>query len=231
MNWLTSVLRRAVDRLAVGSRIAWGRRRQALGEWVAEGDAAWERLFRLGILLGLGCLLWLAVQAQHKLMWPLILWWAFRSWQAGNPKKPPTTSEPEVEAEPEGEDEPSPDDAVAALPGLVGDGRGVLLTTLQDHLQVPSTKVVRELLAEVGVPVRDGVRAAVGNGPGVHVDDIPLPSPAPPTAPVGGVGAGESANANANNVRVREYESGAVAVFEEDPGNPHRTHIRWAKTP
>jgi hypothetical protein len=226
MNWLASALHRIADRLAAGSRVVWDRRRAALGEWVAEGDAAWERLFRLACLAGPAWVLWLVVQAHHKAMWVLLAGWAVAAWRASGKQKPGA-----VEPKPEGEDDPSPDDAVAALPGLVGDGRGVLLTTLQDHLQVSSTKVVRELLAEAGIPVRDGVRAVVGNGPGVHVDDIPLPSPAPSGGPVGDVGAGESANANTNNVRVRQYESGAVAEFTEDPDNPHRTHIRWAKTP
>lgn len=239
MNWLTSALHRLVDRLAAGSRIAWDRRRKGLGEWVAEGDAAWERLLRLACLAGPAWVLWLVVQAHHKAMWALIAGWGIAAWRAGGrPKTPAAAAEPDPDDEDADEDAvddepaaPGPDDAVAALSGLVGDGRGVLLTTLQGHLQVPSTKVVRELLAEAGVPVRDGVRAAAGNGPGVHVKDMPLPSPTPSGTAVGAVGAGGSANANANNVRVRRYESGAVAVFEEDPDNPHRTHIRWAKTP
>jgi hypothetical protein len=235
VTWLTSALHRMVDRLAVGSRTVWDRRREALGEWVAAGDALWERWFRIACLAGLAWVLWLVAQAHHKAMWLLIAGWGIAAWRAGGKQKPPAAAEPEAEAEeeaePGGDDGPSPDDAVAALPLLVGEGRGVLLTTLQDYLQVPDTKVVRKLLAEAGVTVKDGVRASAGNGPGVHVDHFPPPSPTASGAPAGGVGAGESANANANNVRVRRYESGAVAVFEEDPDNPHRTHIHWAETP
>jgi hypothetical protein len=235
---LPRIVRRAVQ--AVVARVQG--LREGVSGWLGEGSGAVDTALRWILLAVVGLAAWklgptvlgVAWRVFHHFRWlagPAVLVWLIASYRAGGrPKTPPVAAE----AEPADEDEPpapGPDDAVAALPGLVGDGRGVLLTTLQDHLQVSSTKVVRELLAEAGIPVRDGVRAVVGNGPGVHVDDIPLPSPVPSGGPVGDVGAGESANANTNNVRVRQYESGAVAEFTEDSDNPHRTHIHWAKTP
>ncbi|QKW06980.1 hypothetical protein HUT18_11790 [Streptomyces sp. NA04227] len=103
----------------------------------------------------------------------------------------------------EGADEtpagPSRNDVIHALHRLVGEGRGVLLTTLRQHLSLADTRAVRRVLGEAHIAIRTGVRAEAGNGPGVHRDDFP---PLPPTqgSPQGsGVVAGESANANANN--------------------------------
>ncbi|MBT3164005.1 hypothetical protein HTV80_12885 [Streptomyces sp. Vc74B-19] len=80
--------------------------------------------------------------------------------------------------------EPSHDDLVRALHGLVGAGRGVLLTALRQRLQLADTKAVRALLAQHSIPTRPGVRAEGGNGPGVHRDDFP-PLPPSPDTPVG----------------------------------------------
>ncbi|WP_432001582.1 hypothetical protein [Streptomyces sioyaensis] len=94
---------------------------------------------------------------------------------------------------------PSQEDVVRALHRLVGEGRGVLLTTLRDHLSLPDTRAVRRVLGEGRITVRDGVRAETGNGPGVHRHDFP-PLPPRQDPPQGsGVVAGEGANANANN--------------------------------
>jgi hypothetical protein len=225
---------RIVGRLAVGSRAVYDRRRKALGEWAQAPERAWECWFRIAILLGLGYLLWRLLEAHHALMWLLIGGWGIAAWRAGvRPKSPPAAAEPE--RDPEAARQVTPEGAVDALQRLGDGGHSVLLTALRDFLRVRDTKRVRELLAQAGVPVTEGVRTRAGNGPGVYRGHVPPPSPTPSDAPSedpgGAVGAGESANANANNVRVRQYESGAVAEFTEDPDNPHRTHIRWAKTP
>lgn len=124
--------------------------------------------------------------------------------------------EPEDET---GEDEaPAPDPAdMADIVRELGEGTGVLLTRLRDQLQEEypgtgwTTKDVRSLLAAAEVRVREGVRVTgVGNGPGVHRDDVPPPlSPLLPRPPVGVVAAGQDANTNANNVRVQHHAGGA----------------------
>ncbi|MEU0309763.1 hypothetical protein [Streptomyces cyaneofuscatus] len=106
---------------------------------------------------------------------------------------------------------------IADIVNELGEGTGVLLTRIRDQLleEYPgyswTTKDVRALLAEAGVRVRDGVRVTgVGNGPGVHREDIPAPlSPAPSAAPVGVVGAGQDANTNTNNATVTRHAGGA----------------------
>ncbi|MFB7115280.1 hypothetical protein [Streptomyces sp. NPDC056190] len=75
-------------------------------------------------------------------------------------------------------DEPAAEeipDVAAALRRLVGDDRGVLLTTLRDELKACDTKTVRALLDAARIRVRAGVRTRTGNGLGVHQDDIPAP--------------------------------------------------------
>ncbi|WP_019548588.1 hypothetical protein [Streptomyces sulphureus] len=119
---------------------------------------------------------------------------------AGSPAKPAVAP---AEESPEPADQapadPSRDDVIRALHQLVGEGRGVLLTTLRQHLSLPDTRAVRRVLGECSITIRTGVRAEAGNGPGVHRDDVP-PLPSPQGSPQGpGVVAGQTANANANN--------------------------------
>lgn len=220
---------RLVERLVTGSRAVYDRRRTALGEWVQAPERAWECWLRTGILLGLGYLLWRIVQAHHGLMWLLIVGWGIAAWRAGDRPKP--VSAAEAERDPEVERQATPAAVVDALQRLADGGHSVLLTALRDFLHVKDTKRVRELLAEAGIPVTEGVRTRAGNGPGVYRDHIPPPSPAPSGPPVGDVGAGGSANANANNTETVHYPSGAVAELTEDPRNAHFTHIEWTKTP
>ncbi|MFD8251922.1 hypothetical protein [Streptomyces werraensis] len=124
------------------------------------------------------------------------------------------------------EEQPRPD-VGAALRRLVGDGRGVLLTRLRDDLGAPDTKTVRQLLEAAGIPVRAGVRTGAGNGPGVHVDDIP----APPPADGDGCCCRSDANANANNGAggtggegLRVEHIGQSAYILRDPADAVRHH-------
>lgn len=132
-------------------------------------------------------------------------------------------SEPEAE-EPVGETPVDDDPGVvldAVRKSMMGD-RGVLLTTLRQHLRAADTRAVREVLAGAGIRVREGVRTAGGNGPGVHRDDLPPLSPPPTAPPVGGVVAGEHANTNANNTLRVESRAGMTII--SDPADRHRTH-------
>ncbi|MFJ6014505.1 hypothetical protein [Streptomyces sp. NPDC092952] len=103
------------------------------------------------------------------------------------------------EVEEEAPETPSSEDVIRALHHLYRGGSGVLHTALAQHLQLPHTRAVKEVLAEAGIACRPGVRTPAGNGPGVHRDNIP---PLPPSQgdPQGvDVVAGQPANANANN--------------------------------
>ncbi|MFJ8626242.1 hypothetical protein ACIRD3_25865 [Kitasatospora sp. NPDC093550] len=128
---------------------------------------------------------------------------------------------------------PTPADAHRLTASLTARETSVLLTRLASDLAAnhpgweASTKAVRTLLSEAGIPVRAGVRTPDGNGPGIHHQDVPpLPSPSQ-TAPVphvvANVGAGQSANANANNTD--EWSTREGFVMRADPDNPARTII------
>lgn len=145
---------------------------------------------------------------------------------------PPDTPDEAPEEPPAG---PSPEAVVEALHALVGEGRGVLLTTLRTHLQLPDTRAVREVLSGAGIRVRPGVRTTAGNGPGVHLSDVPpLRSPLDPPQE-GRCLPGQSANANANNTSdptekgLRAdgsyWPPGKDYHFEPDPRNVHGTVI------
>ncbi|MER6396871.1 hypothetical protein ABT263_12550 [Kitasatospora sp. NPDC001603] len=144
---------------------------------------------------------------------------------------------PAVEEEPAEEDPveapratvPTPVETHSLTASLTASGCSVLLTRLAADLGAAhpswtgSTKAVRALLSQAGVPVREGVRTPDGNGPGVHHQDVPpLPSPSE-TPAVANVGPGQSANANANNTR--EWSTREGFVMQTDPDNPARTII------
>ncbi|MDX2922476.1 hypothetical protein [Streptomyces sp. NE06-03C] len=129
----------------------------------------------------------------------------------------PTTEAPE-EA-PEGPREDAPEEAdeapegppVEALPApprgvviealhhLYQGGSGVLLTLLSEQLGTADTRALKEVLTEVGIPYRSGVRTPAGNGPGVHREDTPALPLSQGDPPGVGVVAGQPANANTNN--------------------------------
>ncbi|MFD5570414.1 hypothetical protein [Streptomyces cadmiisoli] len=92
-----------------------------------------------------------------------------------SPDEPAHQAPGEAPAEPPA---PPSEEAIAgALHHLVGEGRGVLLTTLAQHLEMAHTRALREVLDGAGIRVRPGVRTTAGNGPGIHADDFPpLPS-------------------------------------------------------
>lgn len=144
---------------------------------------------------------------------------------------------PAVEEEPAEEDPieapratvPTPVETHSLTASLTASGSSVLLTRLAADLGTAhpswtgSTKAVRALLSQAGVPVREGVRTPDGNGPGVHHQDVPpLPSPSETTA-VANVGPVQSANANTNNTR--EWFTREGFVMRADPDNPARTII------
>lgn len=152
--------------------------------------------------------------AERRALWALLTAWCITAWVAGRPT-------PDDEADEQAEDDeqpPVPDPAdMADIVRELGIGTGVLLTALRDQLLIEypgtgwTTKDVRRLLSIDKVRVREGVRVSgVGNGPGVHRDDIPppLPSTTPPL-PVGVVAAGRATNANTNNITVTRHAEGA----------------------
>lgn len=90
-------------------------------------------------------------------------------------------------------------DVAAALRRLIGDDKGVLLTTLQKDLHLPDTKTVKQLLEAEDIPWKAG-RTRAGNGPSVRREDIP-----PAVSPVAAHGHGGGCccrsgdNGNSNN--------------------------------
>ncbi len=144
-------------------------------------------------------------------------------------KKAPENSREETPEEPR--PEPSHDDLVRALHGLVGAGRGVLLTALRQRLQLADTRAVRALLAQHSIPTRPGVRAEGGNGPGVHRDDFPPLPPSPDTSPVGVVSPGQRTNNNEPTPEpwsARELQQGFRIVPDPDHG-PAASRVEYLR--
>lgn len=139
---------------------------------------------------------------------------------------PKEADEPDGEAggETAGEEptEPDSEDVVDLLRDLIGDDRGILLTALPGPLHAADTRAVREVLAGAGIRVREGVRTAGGNGPGVHRNDLPPLPPIGGSTPVGSLTCTNTANANANNgLRVESREGMTIIT---DPADRHRAH-------
>lgn len=199
--------------------------RHALHAWLWPGE--WqEALARWTILILIASVATTAL-ALHP--WLHVLWLLAGLALLAAARRRENTGQPEDDQEEEEEPVavPSPDD-MADIVAELGTGTGVLLTALCAQLleEYPGTawktRDVRALLDLAEVRVREGVRVAgVGNGPGIHRDDVPpLPSPAPAHTPVGVVAAGQDTNTNANNVTTVEYASGAYtlsAAHKETP--------------
>lgn len=187
------------------------------GEW-REAVARWV------ILAVAGSIAVTALSLHRWLMWIALGVGLFVAHQAG--RSPEADTQPDDDEQPE---EWHPDDVIELVWELVGDRKGVHLSTLRTALEAETSRAwtpadVRALLASARVPVRDGVRVrGVGNTTGVHRDDLPpLPSPAPPPGPVGVVDAGQDANANTNNSPQVEREEWGVKIT--DPTEQHRRH-------
>ncbi|WP_433406940.1 hypothetical protein [Streptomyces sp. CA-146814] len=192
------------------TRVGHGTARAARAFW--SDIPAKERAARLAALTVACWIVGGVVLAERRALWVLLVAWCLTAWAAGR------TDQQHTPSDQHNEEPPGPDPAdMADIVRELGTGTGVLLTRLAAQLQDEyegttwTTKHVRALLAGAQVRVREGVRVTgVGNGPGVHRDDVPPPlSPAPFGPPVGGVGAGQDANTNANNVSVVRHAHGA----------------------
>ncbi|TFE42489.1 hypothetical protein E3E14_25225 [Streptomyces sp. ICN441] len=131
------------------------------------------------------------------------------------------------------ESEPDPVDVGEHLRTLAAGGHHVLLTQLQKATGLPDTKAVRALLTEAGIRVRDGVRTPAGNGPGVHMDDVP---PSAKEAPSEGCWCRSDANANANNAEggrpregLRVEPIGQAGTLITDPSEAPRHYTARAR--
>ncbi|MER6331847.1 hypothetical protein ABT298_21435 [Streptomyces sp. NPDC001034] len=148
-------------------------------------------------------------------------WDKARAWRAGR----------QAAAEDEAEQEAAQPDVGEALRRLVGEDNGVLLTRLRDDLALPDTKIVKKLLDADGITWK-GVRTSHGNGPGVHVKDIPA-APSPVAADPHGEGCccRSDDNGNGNNgdpqdpgEGMRVERIGAEGFIVYDPNDRQRHH-------
>lgn len=198
-------------------------------ETAGEPDQMSERAARIVLFAVAMLALWGAVAALPELAYVVVgilltlAWQRVTAWLDRR-----RTEQDDEDQEPE-DDAP---DVTAALQRLVGDNRGVLLTTLRDDLNVADTKTVKALLDEAGIRHRAGVRTSRGNGPGVHADDIPAtppdhdgahgdgcccrsePTPTPTTSPEEERGKG---------VRIEPNGIGGKIVYDLTDSNRHQT--------
>jgi hypothetical protein len=187
---LTAAARsRAAQRVVTGTAIVYRRRADALAAWVAAGRrddltgwrAALGPLLRLAMLAAAAYIVWAILARAAWLMWLLTALWLRAAWRAGRGRAEEPDSAPE-------EDEPAPPDDVyeATLEwvrGQVADRNGVHLSDLLDHahahglftdLDVPG---FRAALERWGFPVRQQLKVAGRNRPGIHRDDLPQEAP------------------------------------------------------
>lgn len=212
---------RPIENIARGStRIARG-----VGPALWPGERS-EAVARWILLALVGSIAVTALSVHRWLMWVALVVGLLVTHQAG---RTPAAAELEPDDQGEQPDVWHRDDVIELLWELIGDRKGVHLSTLRTTLEAETARAwtpgdVRQLLADAAVPVRDGVRVrGVGNTTGVHRDDLPpLPSPAPPPGPVGVVGAGQEANTNTNNTPWVEREEWGVKIT--DPTEQHRRH-------
>lgn len=220
-SWLAAELRPILVFTGAGAALMSGSVVLAVWAWrqLRERLSAWESVGSLAVgayVAGYGC--WHAPHIARFAVPAVVIAWCAAAWSVA----PVDPAEPGDEAGRGGPAEPDPQDVEDLVRDLIGDGRGILLTGLRQPLHAADTRAVREVLATAGIKVREGVRTAGGNGPGVHRDDLPAPSPPPPTPSVGAVSAGEAANANATNALRVESREGMTII--SDPADRYRAH-------
>lgn len=220
-SWLAAELRPILVFTGAGAALMSGSVTLAIWAWrkLRERLSAWESIGALAI--GAYVAAYASWHAPHIARFAVpgaVIAWCTAAWSVA----PVDPAEPGDEAGRGGPAEPDPQDVEDLVRDLIGDGRGILLTGLRQPLHAADTRAVREVLATAGIKVREGVRTAGGNGPGVHRDDLPAPSPPPPTASAGGVAAGEGTNANANNKLRVESREGMTII--SDPAERYRAH-------
>lgn len=217
-----------MNALDITDRMARGGARilRRTGPALLPGDRG-EAVARWAILLLLGTVAVTALSVHRQLMWVALAGVLAATYAAGRTDESADSQDDDHDGELAWLD---PADTLDLVRELIGDRRGVLLTGIRAQLQeeLPdrqwTPQDVRALLDEAGIRVRAGVRVRdVGNGPGVHRDDLPpLPSPAPEEAQVGVVDAGQDANTNPNNIEVDEFGAGGYVL--RDPVDHHRHH-------
>ncbi|MGW4028226.1 hypothetical protein ACWEFL_02720 [Streptomyces sp. NPDC004838] len=186
---MTGRARTVAERLAIGSTIVARHRSEAIAAWISAGRrddltgwrAALGPTVRMLLLAGAAYAALALLRAVPWLMWLLTAWWLRAAWKAA--AKP---------AEAHGE--PADDDTVydAALDWIrdqIDDRNGVHLVDLLEHahthgmlteLDLPAFRAAME---RWGFPVRQQLKVAGRNRPGIHRDD--LPSTTSPTATEG----------------------------------------------
>lgn len=161
---------RAATRLCIGTRIIARRRAARLAGWVRAGHSHGRRLARLAVIALAGWAAWRMVRGAPWLMWPLAAWWTIAAWRAGTTPAKATGA-------------PDPHAVRQLLADLIGDGRGVHLSAVLQHLQERghgegwTVADLRVRLDALGVPVRRSVKVAKRVTWGVHVDDLTAPTP------------------------------------------------------
>lgn len=170
-----------------------------------------ERAARFILTLVAGLAMWGIVAVFPEIAYVIVGillcrgWDKIHAWKAGRQTKTAP------------EDEAPPVDVAEALRGLVGDDNGVLLTRLRDDLKLPDTKAVKRLLDVDGITWK-AVRTRHGNGPGVHVKDIPAaPSPVAADSHGDGCCCRSADNNNGDNASIERAEEG-IRVTRTDGG-------------
>lgn len=179
---LAEVARRRgiAQRLADGSAVLVRRYARQLEGWVRKGRrddldgvaAALGPIVRLLLLLGAAWVAYRVLRALPWALWLLAAGWCVAAYRA-TPTTPRAAPAEGVSAEP----------VRVLLSGLIGEGRGVHLSTVLAHLQERGQGVgwevadLRARLDAAGVPVRRSLKVAGRVAYGVHRDDLPAPPP------------------------------------------------------
>ncbi|WP_103528801.1 hypothetical protein [Streptomyces sp. SM12] len=186
----------SADRVWLGVAVVFRRTRGSLVEWVRgpEDRAVGDRALRLATLTGAGWVLWVGVTAAPVVMWGLAGWGLLSSWRAVSPPRVlrPKGSAPQAKPAAPAGAKPTPaapappvfdgDRLIDLVDELIGDARGVHLSTVLDRLHAAGAHLdwgVKELglaIEAAGVPTRASVGMGSGRDKvtrkGVHVDDL-----------------------------------------------------------
>ncbi|MFI9079134.1 hypothetical protein ACIGW8_22135 [Streptomyces sioyaensis] len=182
-------LHATADRLWYGSIEVARRRANRITTWIRSSPTTRGSWLRLGVVVVAGWITVRVVRASPGLLWVVAAGWLWAAYRAGRDRAPAAPAEAADDAPDDPPGEQSAEAVRTLLLDLMGDARGVHLSTVLAHLQQHGQGVgwrvgdLRARLEALGIPVDPKLKLGKVPTRGVRKDALLTPSPGTAPAP------------------------------------------------